>query len=185
MTRRTFTLLAPAAGIAAGTLTFTGCAPATVLADLEAVLTVAEFAFSALSGVVGLAAPIVAMINGYLNSVSNAAAQASALIPATGILTPAIDVQIGVLFVSAIAPNLPAGVPQEIVTDIAKIGPAIISFLTSIGIIKTASLKLGATPGSPQVQTTLKKNITLSAADLTKLSSLRVRALILAHATSK
>ena len=184
MKRRTFTLLAPA-GIAAGTLTFTGCPLATVFSTLERVLTVAEIAFGAFSGVVGLAAPIVALIDGYLNSVSNAAAQASALIPADGILTPAIDVQIGLLFVGAIAPNLPPGVPQEIVQDLAKIAPAIEAFLKSIGIIKTASLKLGATPGSAKVTTTLTKNVTLSTADLKKIGSLRARALVLAKATGK
>ena len=141
MKRRTFTLLAPA-GIAAGTLAFTGCPLATVFSTLEGVITVAEIAFGAFSGVFGLAAPVVAMINGYLNSVSNAVSQASALIPADGVITPAIDVQIGLLFVGAIAPNLPPGVPQEIVQDIAKIGPAIEAFLKSIGIVAVSTSRV-------------------------------------------
>jgi hypothetical protein len=159
------------------------------LADLQAIVALAEIALPVVESTGGASAAQVAVAEAYLNAVSTGADQTAALIPSDGTVTPAIAVQIGAVWAKVVAPNLPAGTPQEVVADLAAIAPAIGVFLQSIGVTpappaaaanamaaRTASV---STPKSAASGRTIK----LSTAQLAQVQQVRVRAKVLESAT--
>ena len=166
-------------------LLLTGCGVQTVLSNLELVLSLAEEAFAVAAPLFpGIGPVLTGLINNYLNAVSTAIDQTSALIPADGVVTPAIASQIATLWVNVVLPVLPAGLPQVIANALLKIEPAIVAFLKSIGVIPPAAT--AATVGAPKkYTTTLKANITIAPADVSKVRKFQHRAKVLEEATKK
>ena len=143
-------------------LDLTSCGSAQVVTTLEAVVASGEVAVSTLATIGTIPPATAALINQYLKAVDQAAIFASTELASAD--TPAVKAtKIAQQFAGVIAPTLPLGTAQVVLSVVQAVIGAVANFLTAI---------------QPATTVTAAKsvNLKLSAGDVAKLAAIHARA---------
>ena len=141
-------------------LLLAGCQTSTVISSLESAVSAAEIAIPVIGAATGLNAKTSALIMAYLQQVNVATAEAATILANTSLTSAQKTAEIIKAFagIAAGCNCVPPGTPQEVVAVVNAVAQAVLNFLTNFQ----------PAPAPPVA-------VKVSAADATKLASLRAR----------